>query len=108
VKGVALESVSRACIFFGKRMQNLERLKRLLAVVGIRGQENFELGFIRGLSEILYDVGLGEFSLTLWLSRRFHNCVYIVKEIALRTSDGHWSETLVVWDEAKEGDTTAC
>ena len=32
----------------------------------------------------------------------------IVKEIALRTADGHWPKSFVIGDEAEERDATAC
>jgi hypothetical protein len=83
-------------------------MKIPLTVVGIRGKKKLALRFICGFSKILYDIGLGEFSLTLWTYGRFHNRVNIVKEIALRTSDGHWPKSFVIGDEAEEGHATAC
>jgi hypothetical protein len=94
--------------FFGERRGWSLGRKILLTIVGIRGEKKFEFGFICGLTEVLYDIGFGEFSLTLGGCGRFHYRVDIVKEVALRTANGHWSKSLVIGDEAEEGDTTAC
>jgi hypothetical protein len=94
--------------FFGERRGWSLGRKILLTVMGICGKKKFEFGFIRGFTEVLYDIRLGEFSLTLGGCGRFHYRVDIVKEVALRTANGHWSKSLVIGDEAEEGYTTAC
>jgi hypothetical protein len=109
VKGGAAEGLTDSIIiFFGERRGWSLGHKILLTVVGIRGKKKLQFGFIRGFTEVLYDVRLGEFSLTLGGCRRFHYRVDIVKEVALRRADSHWSKSLVIGDEAEEGDTTAC
>ena len=104
VKRLPLSGVFLLC----ERSMFLRWMKILVTVVGIRGQKKLELGFICGFSKILYDIRLGEFSLTLWPYGRFHNRMDIVKEIALRTADGHWPKSFVIGDEAEEGHATAC
>ena len=32
----------------------------------------------------------------------------IIKEVALRTADGHWPKSFVIGNEAEEGHATAC
>jgi len=109
VKGGAEEDLSAfgIVVFCERRWRSLSH-KILLTVVGIRGEKKFEFGFICGFTEVLYDIGFGEFSLTLGGCGRFHYRVDIVKEVALRTADGHWSKSLVIGDEAEEGNATAC
>lgn len=109
MKGGAEEDLSAfgIVVFCERGWWSLGR-KILLTIVGIRGEKKFEFGFICGFTEVLYDIRLGEFSLTLGGCGRFHYRVDIVKEVALRTADGHWPKSLVIGDEAEEGDTTAC
>ena len=109
MKGGAVKRMPLPGIFFcERRCRCLRWMKFLLTVVGIRGQKKLELGFICGFSEVLYDIRLREFSLTLWTYGRLNNRVDIVKEVALRTADGHWPKSFVVGNEAEEGHATTC
>jgi hypothetical protein len=109
VKGGAEEDLSAfgIVVFCERRWRSFGR-KILLTVIGICGQKKLEFGFICGLTEVLYDIGFGEFSLTLGGCGRFHYRVDIVKEVALRTANGHWPKSLVIGNEAEERDATTC